>query len=149
METQRAARVVLHSEALDAINRDDSALRNDYQEQDAWGLLASIDLHECDGARIRDAETIKRFVTELCERIDMKRFGECQVVNFGEDEKVAGYSMVQLIETSCISAHFANATNATYLDIFSCKYYNPFEAAEFAKEFFGASNYTLTYTLRK
>ena len=78
----------------------------------------------------------------------MKRFGECVVVNFGEDERVAGFSMTQLIETSLISAHFANLTNATYLDIFSCKYYNPYEAAEFAKEFFGATEYNLHYTLR-
>lgn len=131
------------------LDRDDSALRAAYKKEDAWGLLSSIDLHECDADAIRDAEKIKQFVVELCERIEMKRFGECQVVNFGEDERVAGYSMVQLIETSCISAHFANQTNATYLDIFSCKYYNPYEAAEFAKEFFGAKDYNMTYLLRK
>jgi S-adenosylmethionine decarboxylase len=79
----------------------------------------------------------------------MKRFGECQVVNFGEDEKVAGFSMVQLIETSCISAHFANATNTTYLDIFSCKCYSPRAAADFAKTFFKAEDYTMSYVLRK
>ena len=149
METQSTARVVLHSEALEAIARDDSAIREDYKEQSAWGLLASIDLHDCDPSLIRDADAIKQFVVELCERIDMKRFGECTVVNFGEDERVAGYSMVQLIETSCISAHFANETNTTYLDIFSCKYYNPYEAAEFTKEFFKGGDYNLSYTLRK
>lgn len=141
-------RVGPHIDALAAETRDDSAIRADYQNEQAWGLLASIDLHGCDAATIRDAEAIKRFVVELCERIDMKRFGECTVVNFGEDERVAGFSMFQLIETSCISAHFANATNNTYLDIFSCKYYNPYEAAEFSKEFFGAQNYNLHYTLR-
>jgi S-adenosylmethionine decarboxylase len=79
----------------------------------------------------------------------MKRFGDCVVVNFGEDERVAGFSMTQLIETSLISAHFANQNNATYLDIFSCKYYTPVEAAIFAKEFFKAKDFNLTYTLRK
>lgn len=143
-----AVRVGPHIDALAANTRDDSAIRADYQNENAWGLLASIDLHGCNAATIRDAEAIKRFVVELCERIDMKRFGECTVVNFGEDERVAGFSMFQLIETSCISAHFANATNNTYLDIFSCKYYNPYEAAEFSKEFFGAKNYNLHYTLR-
>lgn len=143
-----AVRVGPHIDALAAETRDDSAIRADYQNEQAWGLLASIDLHECDAATIRDAEAIKRFVVELCERIDMKRFGECTVVNFGEDERVAGFSMFQLIETSCISAHFANATNNTYLDIFSCKYYDPYEAAEFSKEFFGAKDYNLHYTLR-
>ena len=128
---------------------EDTKLRQEYEAKDAWGLVSSIDLHNCNPETIRDAEKIKQFVVELCVRIDMKRFGECQVVNFGEDEKVAGFSMVQLIETSCISAHFANQTNTTYLDIFSCKYYSPHDAAEFAKEFFEASDYTLNYTLRK
>src|SRR3989344_6679266 len=139
-------REVYRSDALDAVRADEKIVK-EYEDAGAWGLLASIDLHDCDGATIRDAEAIKRFVVELCERIEMKRFGECTVVDFGEDEKVAGFSMVQLIETSCISAHFANATNATYLDIFSCKYYNPYEAAEFAKEFFGAADYHMNYTL--
>jgi S-adenosylmethionine/arginine decarboxylase-like enzyme len=124
-------------------------LLEEYKLVDAWGLAAGMDLHNCNPETIRSADKIKQFVVELCEKIDMKRFGECQVVNFGEDEKVAGFSMVQLIETSCISAHFANQTNTTYLDIFSCKYYSPHDAAEFAKKFFGASDYTLNYTCRK
>jgi S-adenosylmethionine decarboxylase len=120
---------------------NDSKLREEYEAKDAWGLVSSIDLHNCNSDIIRDAEKIKQFVYELCEKIGMKRFGECVVVNFGEDEKVAGYSMTQLIETSLISAHFANATNTTYLDVFSCKFYSPETAADFAKEFFGASDY--------
>ena len=67
----------------------------------------------------------------------MKRYGETMVIHFGEDERVSGYSMVQLIETSLISAHFANLTNTTYLDVFSCKAYDPDEVAEFSKVFFG------------
>lgn len=129
--------------------RTDDAIKKEYALVDAWGLHSAVDLRECNSKTIRDAEKIKRFVRELCERIGMKRFGECVVVNFGEDERVAGYSMTQLIETSLISAHFANQTNATYLDVFSCKYYNPKVVAEFAKEFFGAKRYDLTYTLRK
>jgi len=127
----------------------DHELRNEYRLVDAWGLDTGIDLHSCNPDSIRDAEKIKQFVRELCDRIEMKRFGECAVVNFGEDEKVAGFSMTQLIETSLISAHFANKTNTVYLDIFSCKYYNPFDAAEFAKESFGAKDYNVHYTLRK
>jgi S-adenosylmethionine/arginine decarboxylase-like enzyme len=67
----------------------------------------------------------------------MKRFQNTLVVHFGEDERVAGYSMVQLIETSLISAHFANQTNTTYLDVFSCKPYDPDRVAQFSVNFFG------------
>jgi S-adenosylmethionine decarboxylase len=129
--------------------KDDSAIRAEYEQRDAWGLVASIDLHGCDSALIRDAEKVRQHVYELCDRIGMKRFGECNVVHFGEDEKVAGFSMTQLIETSLISGHYVNQTNTVYLDIFSCKYYNPYEAAEFSKEFFKATDYNLHYTLRK
>ena len=105
----------------------------------AWGLACSFDIYDCNPAIIRDADEIKRFVYELCELIEMKRFGECVVVNFGEDERVAGFSMTQLIETSLISAHFANASNTTYLDVFSCKPYDPAVVEEFATEFFKGS----------
>lgn len=113
-----------------------------------WGLLSSVDLYECSPEKIRDAEEIKRFVRELCDLIDMKRFGETVVVHFGEDEKVAGYSMTQLIETSLISGHFANLTNTAYLDIFSCKMYDPDKVAVFAKEFFRAKNFNINVLKR-
>jgi len=125
------------------------SLREKYKKENAWGLLSSIDLYDCDADLIRNSESIKKFVIELCELIKMKRFGECQIVNFGEDERVAGFSMTQLIETSLISAHFANQTKRVFLDVFSCKYYEPKTAAEFAKKFFKAKNYNLNIHLRK
>lgn len=104
-----------------------------------WGLATSIDIYDCDPATIRDADRIRRFVVELCELIEMQRFGDTLVVHFGEDERVAGYSMVQLIETSLISAHFANQTNTVYLDVFSCKMYDPQVVETFACSYFGGS----------
>jgi S-adenosylmethionine decarboxylase len=104
-----------------------------------WGMLTSVDLYDCNPDTIRDADKIKQYVAELCRLIDMKRFGECQVVHFGEEERVAGYSMIQLIETSLISGHFANLTNSAYIDIFSCKAYDPDTVVEFSRAFFRAS----------
>lgn len=108
-------------------------------ETPLWGLASSFDIYDCDPATIRDAEAIRRFVVELCELIEMRRFGDTLVVHFGEDERVAGYSMVQLIETSLISAHFANLTQTVYLDVFSCKMYDPQVVEEFARRYFGGS----------
>ena len=117
--------------------------------RNAWGIASAIDIYNCDPDAIRDAEKIRRFVVELCDLIEMKRFGETQVVHFGEDERVAGYSMVQLIETSLISAHFANLTNAVYLDVFSCKPYDPETVRDFAQNFFGGTTSALNVTLRQ
>jgi S-adenosylmethionine/arginine decarboxylase-like enzyme len=120
-----------------------------YFTENSWGLLSSIDLHYCNPDIIRDAEAIKRYVDELCKLIEMKKYGDTQVVNFGEDERVAGFSMIQLIETSLISGHFANQTNHAYIDIFSCKYYDPQVAADFTQEFFQAKEIKIHYVLRK
>ena len=114
-----------------------SEIINESAEQDVWGIASSIDIYDCNPDTIRDAEKIKQFVAELCDLIGMKRFGETQVVHFGEEERVAGFSMVQLIETSLISGHFANLTNTVYLDVFSCKPYDLGAVESFSKEFFG------------
>jgi S-adenosylmethionine decarboxylase len=50
--------------------------------------------------------------------------------------------------TSCISGHFANATNAAYIDVFSCKDYNPEVVKEFTMKYFGGKDANLTVTVR-
>lgn len=125
-----------------------SNIKKEFCDTNAWGLLTSVDLYGCNPETIRDARAIKRYVNELCELIEMKQFGETQIVNFGEDEKVAGYSMVQLIETSLISGHFANKTNSAYIDVFSCKYYEPYLVLEFTKKFFEAKDVRMHHILR-
>jgi len=113
-----------------------------------WGWATAVDLYDCNPETIRSAEKIKEFVTALVALLEMKSFGETVVVHFGEDEKVEGYSMTQLIETSLISGHFANASNAAYIDIFSCKEYDAQAAADFARQFFGAAQKNVQTTVR-
>lgn len=120
-----------------------------FTSSNAWGLLSSVDLYDCDPSIIRDADAIKKFVKSLCEKIKMQRYGDCEVIHFGENERVSGFSMTQLIETSLISGHFANASNNAYLDIFSCKFYEPRDVAEFAMEFFKSSHYRMQVALRR
>lgn len=119
-----------------------------FEREEAWGISSSVDVKNCNPEIIRDAALIRDYVIKLCDLIEMKRFGECHVVHFGEDEKVAGFSMVQLIETSLISGHFANATNAAYLDIFSCKTYDPAVVAAFTRDYFQGDAVNLTTTER-
>lgn len=116
-------------------------------EGKAWGLSISIDLQDCRPDIIRDRNQIEAYVIALCELIGMKRYGDCQIVHFGEG-RVAGYSMIQLIETSLISGHFANDTNRAYLDIFSCKGYDPVTVEEFSRAFFGARSSSSSVLLR-
>jgi S-adenosylmethionine decarboxylase len=98
---------------------------------------------------MQDAEAIHEFMWLLCDRIKMKRYGETQVVHFGEDPRVNGFSMTQLIETSLVSAHFAEASCAIYLDVFSCAAYEPDDVAKIALDYFKGKRYNLSVVEQK
>jgi S-adenosylmethionine/arginine decarboxylase-like enzyme len=125
------------------ISNDDEIISN-FEETKAWGLAMSIDLAHCNPKTIRDPAKLKTFLIKICDFINMKRFGDPTVVRFGENERVSGYSIVQLIETSCITGHFIEETNGACIDIFSCKSYPPGETAKFCKTFFNAKNARFT-----
>ncbi len=118
-------------------------------EIEVWGVSSCIDLYDCDLALMQNPDAIREFVKILCDRIKMRRYGETQVVFFGDEPRVQGFSMTQLIETSLISAHFADASRAIYLDVFSCAPYNSEDVAKFAAEYFKASRYNLHVVQRQ
>jgi S-adenosylmethionine/arginine decarboxylase-like enzyme len=118
-------------------------------EVEYWGVSSCINLYDCDLSLMQNAEAIRKFVVLLCDRIKMRRYGETQVVFFGDEPRVQGFSMTQLIETSLISAHFADASRAIYLDVFSCAPYDPDDTAQFAAEYFKAGDYTFDVVHRK
>jgi len=89
-----------------------------------WGYHLIVNAGACDHAAISSKPAIARFSKELVQAIDMVAFGAPRIVHFGEGNK-KGYTLVQLIETSNITAHFTEDTNDMYLDIFSCKSFDP------------------------
>ncbi len=121
----------------------------DESEIEYWGVSSCINLYDCDLSLMQNAEAIRRFVVLLCDRIKMRRYGETQVVFFGDEPRVQGFSMTQLIETSLISAHFADASRSIYLDVFSCAPYDPEDTARFAAEYFKAADYHYEVVYRK
>lgn len=101
----------------------------------AWGYHLSMDCYEADITSITDGKHIADFAKTLVDRIDMKAYGEPQVIHFGEDDK-QGFTLVQLIETSNICAHFCDDTGNFYLDVFSCKEFKPSVVEDIVKEYF-------------
>lgn len=118
------------------------------QSNSPWGLLSTIDLYECAAELITSKEAIRSFTLQICDLIQVKRFGDPIIVHFGKDERIKGYSLVQLIETSLVSGHFADIDNAAYIDIFSCKYYDPNKAYDFCFDYFKAKKGALKTILR-
>jgi len=129
------------------------ASKKEYEKIKAWGMLTSLDIKGCDVKTIEDPEAIKKWIIDLCELIDMKRFGEPTIIRFGAEKRVEGYSAFQLIETSAVSGHFGTDEETregyAYIDIFSCKHFDPWKAAEFTKDAFGGKDYKINTIYRK
>ena len=74
-------------------------------ETEYWGVSSCIDLYNCDLALMQNADAIREFVKLLCDNIKMRRYGETQVVFFGDEPRVQGFSMTQHCENHAV--HFA------------------------------------------
>lgn len=119
-------------------------------EKDFYGQELILNLYECDLATISSGEKIKEFVTKLCDNvIKMKRYGEPQIPHFGHENPItAGYSLVQLIETSSVTGHFSEYKKSCYINIFSCAWYDIEKTTQFCQEFFGAKRVQATFLKR-
>jgi acyl-CoA synthetase (AMP-forming)/AMP-acid ligase II/S-adenosylmethionine/arginine decarboxylase-like enzyme len=103
-----------------------------------WGVLAAIDLHGCDLGRLADPERIRAFVSAVIEAIDMRSFGPLALQRFGTGD-VEGWSAMQFFETSTITVHADEVGGRCFVDVFSCRRFDPGLAATVAVEHFGGT----------
>ena len=111
-----------------------------------YGIELILDLHGCDSSTFT-RESIGRYFERLCELIDMKR----EALYFWDDIGVPeeerqtlphtqGTSAVQFILTSSIIIHTLDQLGAVYVNIFSCKEFDPKLAEHFTVKWFGAGD---------
>jgi S-adenosylmethionine/arginine decarboxylase-like enzyme len=107
-----------------------------------------LDCHKCLPNAIRNKLLIDEFTRRLVRRIDMIPHGPPQIIHFGSGNK-AGYTMVQLIETSNICAHFVEETNDIYLDVFSCKEFSPQQVKDMVDSYFKPQMFRPNFVIRQ
>jgi S-adenosylmethionine/arginine decarboxylase-like enzyme len=94
-----------------------------------------MNARKCNSLAISSPRVIEQFTYDMVKRIDMKAFGRPYIQHFGSGNK-SGYTLVQLIETSNITAHFCDETGDAYLDVFSCAWFDPVVARVVVEEWF-------------
>lgn len=116
-----------------------------------WGWLTAIDAAECDAEAINNTDTFQSFIDELLDRIEMVRIGDLHIFwcDTNDPNKI-GYSIYQLLQDSNVSAHFCPADrNSAYMDIFSCKKYDPELVVEIFQKYFSAGKVHYSTITRK
>ena len=121
----------------------------------SYGKELILDLHDCDSKKF-NRKTLRRYFRELCDLIKMQRAD----LHFWDDVGVpkaqrqtlphlVGTSAIQFIMTSNVTIHTLDILKAVYLNIFSCKDFNPKVAAEFSRKFFKGRIVTTAVVVRK
>lgn len=109
----------------------------------SFGKELILDLHECNKDKFNRVD-IENYFEVLCyEKIDMER---CELywwdyLGYPEEYEKAplhlrGTSAVQFIMTSSIVLHTLDELGKVYVDIFSCKDFDPVIAREFTEQTF-------------
>ena len=109
-----------------------------------YGHELILDLHGCDATTF-NRESIDGFFEQLCDAIDMVRCERYWWDDVGvppEEQQVSphtkGTSAVQFILTSSIVIHTLDMLDVVYVNIFSCKEFDPATAKRIAIEWFKA-----------
>jgi S-adenosylmethionine/arginine decarboxylase-like enzyme len=106
-----------------------------------------LDISGCSDA-IKSREAIYNFNKDLVKRIDMIAHGEPIIEFLLPGDPKQGYSLMQLITTSNICAHFVEPDMTAYIDIFSCKPFDINVAQDVVKEYFAPSKMRINYITR-
>lgn len=111
-----------------------------------WGYHLMLDCGGCTG--IDDCDNIYRWVKDLVVKIDMTAHGEPIIEHLLPGDPKQGYSLLQLITTSNISAHFMELDGTAYFDIFSCKEFDIETAKAVVAQYFNPRSMRVNYLTR-
>ena len=114
-----------------------------------WGQHLVLDFNGCPRELISDKKNILNWSNELVGAINMVAYGEPVVEHFAtHSHEAAGFTLLQMIETSNIAAHFAENIGQAYIDVFSCKAFDVDVAVEICKEHFNPTQ-VHTYNMHR
>lgn len=116
------------------------------------GYHLILNLSGCDVEKMKDKEHIQNCVNEILEKTNMHAIGPT-IFEYAElnDEHiaVAGYTVVQIITTSCLVMHMAEHSNAIYFDFISCKKYDKEDVKDIVFKYFYCSSMSEVFLTRK
>lgn len=104
-----------------------------------WGFHAILDCSGCELVKMLDESNIKAWMAALVLRSGFTSVGDPIIQVTGNTLANTGYTVVQLIVPSAITAHFVDDTRQIYVDIFANTQFDPAAAEATIKEFFGAN----------
>jgi S-adenosylmethionine decarboxylase len=105
----------------------------------SWGYHLLMDMSECNDT-IDSVEDVEAFFGDLIDELGMKALSPIMIKKVSGEEG-RGVSAVQMITTSSITFHSDDDKRSVYLDVFSCKDFDPKKAETFICKTFRPKRY--------
>jgi S-adenosylmethionine decarboxylase len=113
-----------------------------------WGYHLMLDCSGCDIVGVASRDNIYRFIKELVDAIGMEAHGEPIIEHLLPGDPKQGYSLMQLITTSNICAHFMELDGTAYFDIFSCRDFEIEVAKLIVRKYFNPQKMRVNFITR-
>lgn len=125
---------------LQKLASTETKIETEFNKSDhVFGYQLLLDLYGCSKKDCNDLELCYDFLDKIVEHIGMNKMGPPQLMH-GDAEKypekgpgISGW--VPLIESSIV-IHTLSNNNFISIDVYSCKYFEPQKALEFAQKYF-------------
>lgn len=113
-----------------------------------WGYSLHITLQNCNPLKIRNENFISEAFENIVDHVKMTPYGKTQLIHFGKDPKVTGYSAILFLEESNLTGHFVEGDNSAHIDLFSCKEFEIKDTVDFIKNSFNSNSASYSFLKR-
>jgi len=124
--------------------------RNRFDDMHAWGMLVSIDVHECEEASLRNPDAVTAALSDLCGELGLPGIASADVTAFDDPEKGGGLNFCLILDNaSQVSGNVSFASKCAYVNVFSIRFFEPRFAAELALKAFRGRRYRMQVAERR
>ena len=122
-----------------------------YAQTRSWGTHTMIDLHKCSYSIVRSTYDMNAFMQRICSFIGVTQLGSPSTIyhqsGYGY---TSGYTVMQHANGHTdIVVRVNEHSDNVFIDVFSCKAYEPHQLANLAQDFFGAYEATVDILYRR
>ncbi|MEA4861871.1 MAG: adenosylmethionine decarboxylase [Victivallaceae bacterium] len=126
------------------------AWRTRFDSLDAWGLLDSIDVHDCDETLLHNPVALASALSGLCRELGLPGESAVHVEPFDDGTKGGGFNFCAILDgASQVSGNVSFAAKCVYVNIFSTGFFEPRQAAELALKAFRGRRYRMQVAVRR
>ncbi|MDD4817704.1 MAG: adenosylmethionine decarboxylase [Victivallaceae bacterium] len=125
------------------------AWRTRFDSVNAWGIVCTIDVHDCEEQLIHNPDAVLHALTEVSAELGLSAVAASKLIPFAK-EGDSGFNFCFLMsDGSRLSGNLSFGSRCAYVDVFSTRFFEPRHAAELVLQCFRGRHYRMQVAVRR